>query len=64
MTHKHSEKLKKLGSFLCDKEDIKNRKRLTKIAFSKLECIWLSRRNISIQRRIKVYNMFVNSILL
>ena len=41
-------KIKKLGSFLGDKKDIKNRKRLANIAFTKLEYIWLSRRNISI----------------
>ena len=57
-------KIKKLGSLLGDKEDIKNRKRLANIAFTKLECIWLSRRNISIQRRVKLYNMLVKSILL
>ena len=57
-------KIKNLGSLLGDKEDIKNRKRLTNIVFTKLECIWLSRRNISIQRRVKLYNMLVKSILL
>ena len=41
-------KIKKFGSFLGDKKDIKNRKRLANIAFTKLEYIWLSRRNISI----------------
>ena len=57
-------KIKKLGSLLGDKENVKNRKRLANIAFIKLECIWLSRRNISVQRRVKLYNMLVKSILL
>ena len=57
-------KIKKLGSLLGDKENIKNRKRLANIAFTKLGCIWLSRRNISIQRRVKLYKMLVKSILL
>ena len=57
-------KIKKLGSLLGDKENIKNKKRLANIAFTKLECIWLSRQNISIQRRVKLYKMLVKSILL
>ena len=58
------QKIKKCGSLVSDKEDIKNRKILANITFTKLECIWLSRRNISIQRRVKLYNMLVKSILL
>ena len=52
-------KIKKLGSLLGDKEDIKNRKRLANTAFTKLECIWLSRRNIFIQRGVKLYDILV-----
>ena len=37
-------KIKKLGSLVVDKEDIKNRKKLANIPFTKLECIWLSKR--------------------
>ena len=58
------QKIKKLCSLLGDKEDIKNRKRLANIAFTKPECIWLSRRNIFIQRRSKLYSMLIKSILL
>ena len=57
-------KIKKLGSLVVDKEDIKNRKKLANIPFTKLECIWLSKRNISFQRRIKLFKMLVKSILL
>ena len=53
------QKIKKL-----DKEDIKNRKRLANIVFNKLECIWLSGRNVSIQRGVKLYSMLAKSILL
>ena len=53
------QKIKKL-----DKEDIKNRKRLANIVFNKSECIWLSRRNVSIQRGVKLYSMLAKSILL
>ena len=47
-------KIKKLVSFLGDRIEIKNRKRLTNIAFNKVEYIWLRRRNISIQRRVNM----------
>ena len=57
-------KIKKLGSLVVDKEDIKNRKKLANIPLTKLECIWLSKRNISFQRRIKLFKMLVKSILL
>ena len=57
-------KIKELFSLPGNKEDIKNRKRLANITFTKLECIWLSRKNISVQRRVKLYNMHVKSILL
>ena len=47
-------KIKKLGSLLGDEEDIKNRKKVVNIAFNKQERIWLSRRHVSIQRRVKM----------
>ena len=58
------QKIKKLESLLREKEDIKNRKRLTNIALTKLEYIWLGRRNFFIQRRVKLYNMLAKIILL
>ena len=58
------QKIKKLESLLREKEDIKNRKRLINIALTKLEYIWLDRRNFFIQRRAKLYNMLAKSILL
>ena len=47
-------KIKKLRSLLGDEEDIKNRKKVVNIAFNKQERIWLSRRHVSIQRRVKM----------
>ena len=47
-------KIKKLVSLLGDEEDIKNRKKAVNIAFNKQERIWLSRRHVSIQRRVKM----------
>ena len=47
-------KIKKLVSLLGDEEDIKNRKKVVNIAFNKQERIWLSRRHVSIQRRVKM----------
>ena len=47
-------KIKKLVSLLADEEDIKNRKKVVNIAFNKQERIWLSRRHVSIQRRVKM----------
>ena len=47
-------KIKKLGSLLDDEEHIKNRKKVVNIAFNKQERIWLSRRHVSIQRRVKM----------
>ena len=47
-------KIKKLVSLLGDEEDIKNRKKIVNIAFNKQERIWLSRRHVSIQRRVKM----------
>ena len=41
-------------SLLGDEEDIKNRKKVVNIAFNKQERIWLSRRHVSIQRRVKM----------
>ena len=57
-------KIKKLGSFLADREDIKNRKRLADIAFNKIVCAWLSRGNVSTERRVEQYNTLVKIILL
>ena len=51
-------RIKKLGSLLGDEEDIKSRKKVVnivvKIVVIKQECIWLSRRHVSIQRRVKM----------
>ena len=47
-------KIKKLGSLLDDEEHIKNRKKVVNIAFNKQDRIWLSRRHVSIQRRVKM----------
>ena len=47
-------KIKKLGSLLDDEEHIKNRKKVANIAFNKQDRIWLSRRHVSIQRRVKM----------
>ena len=47
-------KIKKLVSLLGDEEDIKNRKKVVNITFNKQERIWLSRRHVSIQRRVKM----------
>lgn len=55
---------KKLDYHFGDKEDINNRKRLANIVLGKLDSIWLSTRNISVQRRVKLYSMLVKCILL
>ena len=51
---KEKRNIKKLGSLLGDEEHIKNRKKVVNIAFNKQESIWLSRRHVSIQRRVKM----------
>ena len=53
-----------INILLGDEEDISNRKRLANLTFNKLERIWLSKKHVSNERRIKLYNVLVKSILL
>ena len=56
--------VKKLGSLLGDKEDICRRKQLASIAMNKSKKIWKRKNLVSQERRIKLYNSIVKSILL
>ena len=54
---------KTLGSLMCTVKDIKNRIFLGNVAFSKFEKVWMKSK-ISVQRKIKIYEAQVVSILL
>ena len=56
-------KVKKLGSLLGDREDIARRKQLSTTSLRKLDSLWF-RRKVKVNRRIKLYNSLVRSILL
>ena len=56
--------VKKLGSLLGDREDIKRRKQLSCIAFNNSKKLWLKRKYITIKRKLKLYDSLVKSILL
>ena len=54
---------KTLGSLMCSVKDVKNRIFLGNVAFSKFEKVWMKSK-ISVQRKIKIYEAQVVSILL
>ena len=56
-------KVKKLGSLLGDREDIARRKQLATVSLRKLDSLWI-RRKVKVERRVKLYNTLVRSILL
>ena len=55
-------KVRKLGSLLGDKEDIKNRKQIASANMKKLKDLW-NRKKVSMSRKLKLYNTLVKSIL-
>ena len=55
--------MKKLGSLLGDREDIARRKQLATVSLRKLDSLWI-RRKVKVERRVKLYNTLVRSILL
>ena len=54
--------IKKLGSLLGDKEDIENRKHLSRLALRKLNNVWI--RKVKKKTKLKLYNTLVKSVLL
>ena len=54
---------KKLGSLLGDSEDIVARKQRATAAMTRMEKIWIRKGKISIEKRLKLYNALVESIL-
>ena len=54
--------VKKLGSLLGDQEDIANRKQLASGSMNKLKKLW-KKRKVGINRKIKLYNSLVRSVL-
>ena len=54
----------KLGSMLGDQEDILRRKTLATAAMNKMDKVWVRNRNISIKKRLKLYNVLVKPILM
>ena len=55
--------MKKLGSLLGDIEDVMRRKNLASAAMNKLKAMWLSKKRISIDKKIKIYNALVKPVL-
>ena len=56
--------VKKLGSLLGDKEDIENRKQLSRAALFKLRHVWLRNNKIKQSTVLKLYRALVKSVLL
>ena len=56
-------KVKKLGSLLGDREDIARRKQLSTTSLKKYNTMWI-RKKLKVNRRVKLYNSLVRSILL
>ena len=57
-------KCKSLGSLLCTEKDIQRRRILAESAFKKFEKIWLSGKKISLERKLRLYDAQVVSVLL
>ena len=57
-------KVKKVGSLLGSKEDIKNRKHLATIAMNKLMQVWIRKDKLKTKTKVKLYNALVKSVLL
>ena len=55
---------KSLGSLLCTEKDITRRRILAESAFKKFEKIWLSGKKISLDRKLRLYDAQVVSVLL
>ena len=55
--------VRKLGSLLGDVEDIANRKQLAIVAMKDMNKIWLRRKKVSEQRRLKLYKSIVKPVL-
>ena len=51
--------VKKLGCLLGDSEEVKNRKQKASAAMENLKKVWYSRKNIKIDRKLKIYNALV-----
>ena len=56
--------VKKIGCLLGNSEDIIRRKQLAKSSMKKLQAVWLRRDHISKEKRLKLFNYLVLSILL
>jgi sorting nexin-29 len=57
-------KTKKLGSILSDKEDMKYRIILANIAFNKMYKIWINKKHIKLDTKMRLYNACIKPILL
>ena len=55
---------KSLGSLLCSEKDIQRRRILAEVAFKKFEKVWLSGKKISLERKLRLYDAQVVSVLL
>ena len=55
---------KTLGSLMCGEKDIKHRCILGNVAFRKFENVWLKKTKISVDRKLKIYEAQVVSIIM
>ncbi len=55
---------KSLGSLLCSEKDIQRRRILAEVAFRKFQKVWLFGKKISLERKLKLYDAQVVSVLL
>ena len=55
---------KTLGSLMCSEKDIKHRCILGNVAFKKFENVWLKKTKISLDRKLKIYEAQVVSIIM
>ncbi|KAL5251782.1 hypothetical protein ACHWQZ_G014807 [Mnemiopsis leidyi] len=55
---------KTLGSLLCTEKDIQRRRILADLAFKKFEKVWLKGKRISLERKLRIYDAQVTSVLL
>ena len=55
---------KSLGSLLCSEKDIQRRRILAEVAFRKFQKVWLFGKKISLERKLRLYDAQVVSVLL
>ena len=53
-----------LGSLLCTEKDIQRRRILADMDFEKFEKVWLNGKKISLERKLRLYDAQVTSVLL